>query len=368
MTTSKKIAFYGFRGGKGGISHVMLNLINEMASRGVDTTILLNNPEIPELAQLHPKVKKRELGNISGIKRVFSLAAYMKKERPDVLLCNREPANRTAALAKKLYGHKTKLAFRVGMPMERALKRRNFLKRWLRKSYIRFSYHRADVIIANARGVAEDIALVTGLPLSFIKVIPNPTVGPLLFQKAKEDIDHPWLKDGQPPVIMGIGRLAKQKDFPTLIKAFSMVQEKRKCRLMILGEGKERPALQSLIDKLGLSDSAMLFGFCPNPFALLKKASLFVLSSAWEGLPNVLIEAMALGVPVVAADCRSGPMEILDGGRYGKLVPVGDSEKMAEAILETLSNPPAKDFLQQAAMRYDASKCTLEYMKVLGLC
>ncbi len=368
MTISGKIAFYGFRGGKGGISPVMLNLINEMADRGVEAAVLLNNPDIPELSQLQPRVKRVWLGNVQGIKRIFSLAAYIKEERPDVLLCNREPANRTAVLAKKISGTETRLAFRVGMPMERALKRRNFLKRWLRQSYIRFSYRRSDVVIANARGVAEDIALVTGLPLSSIKVVPNPTVGPLLFRKAQEDIDHPWLNDGQPPVIMGIGRLARQKDFPTLIRAFSMVRKDMNCRLLILGEGKERPFLQGLIDRLGLSGSAKLYGFSPNPFALLKKASLFVLSSAWEGLPNVLIEAMALGVPVVAADCRSGPSEILEGGRFGKLVPVGDVEKMAHAMTETLCNPPTKDFLQQAAMRYDASSCTVEYMKVLRLC
>ena len=368
MSFSGSIAFYGFRGGKGGIGHVMLNLMNEMSNYGLDVSILLNNPHIPELDHLDPRIEQIKLGDVSSFKRVVSLARYINDKNPDVILCNREPANRTAVLAKKISNKDVKLAFRVGMPMQQALRRRNFLKRWLRQSYIRFSYHRADVVIANAKGVAEDISVVTGIPFSQIKILPNPTVGPLLFKKAKEDIEHPWLKEGEPPVIMGIGRLAKQKDFPTLIKAFALVNKKRDCRLMILGEGKERRALEQLIEELGISDSVSLYGFCPNPFALLKKASLFVLSSAWEGLPNVLIEAMALGIPLVAADCKSGPREILDGGKYGKLVEVGNVEQMAEAILNTLANPPSKAFLQQGAERYNASKCTYQYIKALGFC
>ncbi len=367
MKQQGTVAFYGFRGGRGGLSHVMLNLMNEMAGQGLNVHILLNNPEIPELKQLHPAVKKVLLGDAGGPGRIFSLAAWLKERGPDVLFSNREPANRTSVIAKMISGSRTKVAFRVGMPMKRALQRRNLVKRWLRQSYIRFSYNRADVIIANAKGVAEDIAVVTGLPLTRINVLPNPTVSRLLFEKAGEDIDHPWLERGQPPVIMGVGRLARQKDFPTLIKAFSMVKKQTQTRLMILGEGKERAALQDLIDSLGLTDSVELYGYCPNPFALLKRAALFVLSSAWEGLPNVLIEAMALGVPVVATDCRSGPAEILDKGRYGRLVPVGNAEEMAGAILAALSDPPAREVLQRAAGRYEASRCTLAYIKALGL-
>jgi len=149
---------------------------------------------------------------------------------------------------------------------------------------------------------------------------------------SKAVVDHPWLAPGEPPVVMGIGRLAPKKDFTTLVRAFAEVRQDVRARLMILGEGPERAELESLVRTLDLEADVALPGFVDNPYAYLARASLFVLSSRWEGLPTVLIEAMFCGAPVVSTDCPSGPHEILNGGRYGRLVPVGDLSALAGAI------------------------------------
>ena len=153
-------------------------------------------------------------------------------------------------------------------------------------------------------------------------------------------------------MIVGIGRLTRQKDFPTLIRAFAAVRKKLPCRLIILGEGKDRGGLEHLAKRLSLSEQIAMPGFVENPYAYLKRAALFVLSSAWEGSPNALTEALALGVPVVATDCPSGPREILKDGAIGCLVPVGDPDALAAAMLATLSAPPDETLLKSAVREY----------------
>jgi glycosyltransferase involved in cell wall biosynthesis len=157
---------------------------------------------------------------------------------------------------------------------------------------------------------------------------------------AREPVDHPWFAPGEVPVVLSAGRLTRQKDFPVLIRAFSRVYASRRCRLVLLGEGEERRSLEALLEDLGLRQCVSLQGFVRNPFAYMRRAAVFALSSAWEGLPGALIQALACGVPVVATDCENGPREILHDGRFGRLVPVGDVPALANAILGALDGPP----------------------------
>lgn len=229
-------------------------------------------------------------------------------------------------------------------------------------------YPEADSIVCVSQGIAEDLRQLINLPPEKIQVIYNPVVAPELFQKTKEPVNHPWFENGQTPVILAVGRLTKQKDFPTLLRAFALVRQQRPARLVILGEGEERENLEQLAETLKISNDVSMPGFTLNPFAFMAKASVFVLSSAWEGLAIVVIEALACGCPVVATDCRSGPREILDNGRYGRLVPVGDYEALAKAILETLDNPdfPAdKETRIQRAMEFSVDVAVDKYLKVL---
>jgi glycosyltransferase involved in cell wall biosynthesis len=203
---------------------------------------------------------------------------------------------------------------------------------------MRWAYRQADAIIAVSEGVADDLANILNLPREGIDVVYNPVVTPGLEALAAAPIDHPWLAKGSPPVILAAGRLTAPKDYPTLLHAFAKVRTKHDYRLVILGEGELRPLLETMVDTLGIGDSVLLPGFAENPFAWMRRASLFVLSSAWEGLPNVLIQAMACGTPVVSTDCPSGPREILEGGKWGALVPVGDRDALAEEIISNLSS------------------------------
>jgi glycosyltransferase involved in cell wall biosynthesis len=187
-----------------------------------------------------------------------------------------------------------------------------------------------------------------------------------MLEKSKATLEHPWFQAGEPPVILAVGRLEPQKDFPTLIEAFAKVREARPAKLVILGSGKESSKLKSLVSKLNLDDDVAMPGFVKNPYPYIKQASAYVLSSAWEGLPTVTIEALALGTPVVATDCPSGSAEILDNGKYGTLVGVGDRQAMAKAILKVLSvnsQSVAPDWIQQ----FDLETATQKYLQVLNL-
>jgi glycosyltransferase involved in cell wall biosynthesis len=201
---------------------------------------------------------------------------------------------------------------------------------------VKMTYPWADTVIGNSRGVAQDLVRITGLPDTRIKVLYNPVVTPELHEKLQARPAHPWLLPGQPPVVLAVGRLTAQKDFPTLIRAFAEVRKSRPARLLILGEGPDRGALEELVLEFDLSKDVSLAGFVDNPYPYMARASLFVLSSRWEGLPTVLIEALYCGVPVVATDCPSGPREILAEGKYGALVPMQDVPTLAQTIAQAL--------------------------------
>jgi glycosyltransferase involved in cell wall biosynthesis len=228
----------------------------------------------------------------------------------------------------------------------------------------RWFYPWADAIVTVSQGSADDLVRL-GLSSERIRVIYNPVVTPELFEKAKEPLEHDWFEPGSPPVILGVGRLEKQKDFPTLIRAFAQVRQQRPARLMILGEGQDRPALEALVQELGIEEDVALPGFVANPFAYMARAGVFVLSSLFEGLPTVLIEAIAVGTKVVSTDCESGPAEILENGLYGKLVPVGDSKGIAEAILSTLEEPANSEAQQRKTAEFSLEKAVAQYRQVL---
>jgi glycosyltransferase involved in cell wall biosynthesis len=166
---------------------------------------------------------------------------------------------------------------------------------------------------------------------------------------------------------MGMGRLTRQKDFPTLVRAFARLRRERPLRLVILGEGRDAAVLRDIAGAEGIANDVALPGFRPNPYAWLARARLFVLSSAWEGSPNALTEAMALGVPVVSTDCRSGPSELLDGGRYGPLVPVGDVDRLVAGMREALDHPLPPATLRRAVSEYTVETRARRYIEILGL-
>jgi glycosyltransferase involved in cell wall biosynthesis len=285
------------------------------------------------------------------------------------LLSAKSSDDRIALDARQLSGVNTPIYLRPGTNFSQRKKAQRLrpIRNWIESRELKRLFMEADGIIAVSQGVADDINQQFGIPTGKIFVIPNPTVTPEIHQLAKLPVEHPWLKQKQTPVIVAIGRFSKAKDYPTLIRAFALLHKRQACKLILLGEGRKRDQLLGLAASLKLSEAIDLPGFDPNPYTYLQHADLFVLSSQREGSPNALIEALALGIPVVATDCNSGPAEILQQGKYGPLVTVGDVQALAHAMEQTLADPPSGDFLRQAveAYHYELSAC--RYLHTFGL-
>lgn len=337
ITQPRKLAIFlaSLRGG--GAERSMLNLSKDLTSRGYRVDLVLASKTGPYLDRVPDAVRIVDLGAKRVVNSLFPLVHYLRNERPETLLSAMNHVNIVALWARWLAGVDTRVV----------ISERNLMTLWSKHSkkrvdrmviprLIKCYYPWADGIVAVSDGVGDDLARWTRIPREQIHTIYNPVARPELFAQTAVAVDHPWFQPGQPPVILAAGRLHKQKDFPMLIRAVSQVRKTRPVRLMILGEGPERSALTRLIDELDMRDDVLLHGFVANPYAYMARAATFVLSSRWEGLPGVLIEAMCCGAPVIATDCESGPREILQNGEVGQLVPVGDEQAMANAIHRVL--------------------------------
>ena len=350
----------------GGAERVMLNLAANFVQQGWQVDLVLVKAEGPYLTQVPPEVNIINLGGKRLLLSLSNLIRYWRQVRPDFLMCGENDVSIVALAIRNLVGVKTKLIITVHNNLSQETRNATKLKKRLTGYFARWLYPSADQIVSVSQGVAKDLAGIIGLPLERIQVIYNPVVTPVMLEQATEQVDHPWFAVDAPPVILGVGRLIEQKDFPTLIQAFALVRKTHRAKLMILGEGKERSNLEALVKELGLESEVMLPGFVDNPYAYMAQASLCVLSSGWEGFGNVLVEAMAVGTPVVSTNCESGPAEILDNGQYGKLVAVGDIPALAQAIVNTLQHPPDSTILRQRSGHFTAQASASQYLQMLS--
>ncbi|WP_423820502.1 glycosyltransferase [Salinibacter ruber] len=330
---SRVSLFWGTLRG-GGVERVMLTLAEEFLDREIETDIVLMEKKGAYVDDIPPGARVFDLKVPQVIKGPFALSRYLRQRRPSVLL-TAGYTNRIAVLARMLAGTSTPIVISEHSTVSVAGSNSS-LPDWILNQLTRWTYPLADHMIAVSEGVAEDVCRSLGLDRKGFEVIYNPVIGPDTFKRAEETVEHPWFRNTGISVILGVGRLVGQKGFSTLLRAFAEVVRARRARLVILGEGKERPVLEQQADALGLSDHVWMPGFVSNPLKYMAKASVFVLSSKWEGLPTVLIEAMACGTPLVSTDCPSGPDEILEGGKHGRLVPVEDPTALANGIEEAL--------------------------------
>jgi glycosyltransferase involved in cell wall biosynthesis len=330
---SKKIAFFmpSLRGG--GAERVMLELATEFSKAGMSVDLVLVKAEGPYLPLVPDTINVVDLAANRTLKALPALVAYLRRRRPHAILATIDHINMMTVWARFIACVPSRVVLRISnMAPERKTGRYGRLGMPILKFLKRMTFLYADRIIAVSAGVKGNLNERVSLPADTIDVIYNPVDGDKLQSLSREAIGHCWFDTGQVPVILAVGRLEKQKDYPTLLRAFAKVRVQQPCKLLILGEGSERNRLEAMIDDLGLKSDVSLPGFVSNPFPYMAKARVLVLSSTHEGMPNVLIQALALGTPVIATDCASGPDEILDGGRYGSLVAVGDSAAMAREM------------------------------------
>ncbi|MEO3432602.1 glycosyltransferase [Inquilinus sp. CAU 1745] len=349
LSNSNRIAIYlpSLRGG--GAERAMATLANGFAARGLSVDLVLANAEGPYLEDVdHHSVRVVDLQSRGVFFSLPGLVRYLRHEQPRVLFSALSHANVVAVWARGLAEIPTRLVISERANLSVTQQFSPGFRQWLVPRFMRAAYPRADRIVAVSAGVADDLAIAINLPRERISVVHNPIVTETLLRQSNEPLTHPWLAPDAPPLILAAGRLAPQKDFATLIHAFARLRSVRPARLMILGDGIMRDDLMTLAVELGAQKDVAMPGFVDNPFAWMRRSSLFVLSSAFEGLPGVLIQAMACDAPVVSTDCPSGPAEILENGRWGRLVPVGDVSAMAGAMAAALDDSAPPDVARRA--------------------
>jgi glycosyltransferase involved in cell wall biosynthesis len=363
----ERIAVFAATSGHSGVDRIITHLTEQWAEWGLGVDLLQVRRHGPNLSKLPPGVRRIDLGTAHVNTALPALTRYLRRERPRALLADKDRVNRIAILARLLSGAETRLAVRLGTTVSVNLASRGPAERWLQRGSIRYLYRLADRIIVPSSGVADDLALNLGVAPARIATVASPIVAPRLQALAEAPVEHPWLVPGAPPVILGVGELGARKDFATLIRAFAEVHRRQPCRLLILGRGRQRDALQGLAQELGVGDAVELPGFEPNPYRFMRRAALFVLSSRWEGLGIVLVEALACGTPAISTDCPSGPREILGPCCPRQLVPVADHRALAQAIRETLVSPPASSALRARAQAYAVDISAGGYLNALGV-
>lgn len=364
------LVFYTRSLHNGGVDRVVFNLAEEFRDRGMRVSILvdLDNIYSPFRPLLPEGVRYDVLDAKGPIARLVRLRQFLRRERPRSVMCTSFGfPNIYAVIARSIAGFPFRLMLTEHCfpSVDVAEPGPTSARYWFFK-VARLFYARADVIVAVSQGTADDLAQVIGIDPGRVKCIYNPIINDTLRLQSQEPVDHPWFTQSSIPVILAVGRLEPQKDFTLLIRAFAKAREKTPCRLMILGDGSEREMLTGLVHEAGLQDDVELPGFAPNPHAYMARAALLVLSSRFESLANVVIEAMAIGTPVIATDCPSGPAEALDGGRYGTLVPVGDIDRLAAAMLDILrERPPVVPaaWLEQFSTRSSADR----YLELMAM-
>lgn len=343
---------------------MMLTLASGFAEQGVDVDLVLVEATGEYLSMVPDYVRVIDLDSQRTYFAIPKFLRYIRRERPSALLSTLLTTDLGALLAKLIHGRRLRVVVRQATTFSDTLSAVPFKTRQFMR-LARLLMPAADAIVAVSEGVASDLREQVPRAAGKTITIHNPVVGPGLAEQAAEAVEHRWLVDGGEPVVLAAGRLSGEKDYPTLLRSFAEVARSRSARLVILGQGPDRDSLLELAKRLGIEDRFDLPGFDVNPFRYMARASVFVLSSRYEGFPNVLAQAMACGTPVVSTDCRSGPREMLEDGRWGRLVPVGDWRAMARAIEATLDDPMPEEALRERAAVYSVEASVERYLEVV---
>jgi glycosyltransferase involved in cell wall biosynthesis len=349
----------------GGAERVMLNLSRGLVDRGLDVDMVLARAEGAFLSALDPRIHLVDLNAPRVLLAFPALARYLRQARPHAVLSSLPHLNLSSILARGWTGVKSRLVLVEHNDLAHASA--HGVRRWEKffPAMMRVLYPAADAVVAVSAGVADGLVSHAHLRREKITVIHNPIVTPEIAEKATAPLDHPWFAPGQSPVFVAAGRLTVQKDYPTLLRAFAELRQRRAARLFILGVGELHDELVAQADGLGIGADVEFAGFQENLFAFMSRAAAFVLSSAWEGFGNVLVEALACGTQVISTDCPSGPAEILDGGKFGRLVPVGNTSALAAAMEAALDHPLPAEMLRERAQIFSVDAALDRYLPLL---
>ncbi len=366
---NKKIAFVlsSFRAGGG--EKQLIEIANAFVARGHTVELLVLKPVGALSAFVDPRVRIISLDRGRMAFSLIPLIRYLRREQPSAMLTLDEYTHVLSIVARALAGVETRVVLRMGNMLS-ILAERYEGKAKLLPYFSNWLFKRANHIIANSRGVADDVITVTGIDASRVTVIMNPKPRADILEKAQEPVTHEWFLHKTMPIVITVGRLRVQKNFQLLIRAFAKVVKEISARLLIVGTGREEGSLRELIRELGCEDSIFLSGYVDNPYAWMKKADVYVATSLWEGLPNALLEAMVCGLPAIAADCSSGPREVLAPNTdYRKRLTIGDAVEYAEfgalyAVDDetALTNAMAR-FLTDPALRQKYGNASTERSK-----
>jgi len=348
----------------GGAERLAIYLAHDWIDRGFKVEIVLMQKHGELLSIVSPEIAIIDLKSRKIRNSIFSLYKYLRVSQPDIIWVGMWPLTSTAIiswiLAKKVGSIYVIDHNQLSKSVIQELKVPAFFLKMLMK----ITYPFATGIMTVSNGVKEDLLKLGGFKDNQVKVIYNPAATgiPKNMKITKIHKDTIW-GEGFDKHILSVGSLSVQKNYSLLIRAFSKISKNLNAKLIILGEGKLRPSLESLISELDLEDSVSLVGFVKDPYPWYLTADLYVLSSDWEGLPTVLIESLECGLPIVSTDCPSGPKEILEDGRYGKLVPTNNPIALSNAIELSLSESHDKTLLMSRADDFSIESISKQYLQ-----
>ncbi len=354
----------------GGAERVMVNLANGLAERGHAVELLLMRAEGAFLPEVAAPVGVRDLGCARVRAVPTALARALRETRPDALLACMWPLTTIAVAARAAASPGTRLVVAEHNTWGAAQSQYGRATRVAIRASMRAGFPWADAVVAVSEGAADDLAAFAGLARDQITVVYNPVTRPTPPGRALREgagplppPNHRW--SAAPRRVLSVGTLKPQKNHDLLLRAFARVAREHDVHLAILGEGPLRGALEARAAALGVADRVHLPGFDPDPRPWLAHANAFALSSDWEGLPTVLIEALAEGIPVVSTDCPSGPREILRDGAFGALVPPGEEAALARALEGALRDPGPAEPRRARAADFSVDRAVDAYLGLL---
>jgi glycosyltransferase involved in cell wall biosynthesis len=364
MTKARTVTLFIPTLAAGGAERATLNLAEAMTAKKLDVTLLVQRPEGELVKEIPENIKVESLNCSRSLFAFIPLILFLRRNRPDFFIANMGHGNIISLWARALSTTTIKIIVcqhsMLSAECQAHAGWQYKILPWLYRRFLPW----ADAVVAVSSAVAADLNRVTQISSNHITTIHNAVVGPDFMQRSEQPCPHPWFAENTPPVILGIGRLSEEKDFPTLIQAFALACKSKDLRLVIIGQGPQLNKLKGLASSLSIGEYVDCPGFTANPLPYIKRAAILAVSSKYEGMSNVLVEALACGTNVISTNCPGGPAEILECGHYGALVPVSDPNAMAQTILATLQNPKDKNILQQRGQDFSFDCTVNAYIKL----